>query len=170
MMNCCDVLRVLWGMHRKEGRNVRELKLYTTDDLRRLHHASNDDPIRLIDGIVSRVQLVAVIRWRIAWERFGYALLLFVSVIAAIAAVIAATEATPALSAEPLRYTAVPSSDPKSIWLLDTTSGSLSRCEAQDLKVVPVCSPWVAAPSTGAVYRYDTKTKKLIPMNESAQQ
>jgi len=92
LMNCRDVLRVWWDMHRKEGRNVRELELYTTDDLRRLYQATNDDPIRLRDGIVSRVQLVAVIRWRIFWARFGYCLLLFVSVIAAVAAVIAAAE------------------------------------------------------------------------------
>ena len=59
-----DVLRVWWDMHRTEGRNVRELVLYTTDDLRRLYQATHDDPIRLRDGIVSRVQLVAVIRWR----------------------------------------------------------------------------------------------------------
>ncbi len=87
-----DVLRVQWDMRRKEGRNVRELELYTTDDLRQLYQATNDDPIRLRDGIVSRVQLVAVIRWRIFWARFNYILLLFVSVVAAVAAVIAAAE------------------------------------------------------------------------------
>jgi hypothetical protein len=87
-----DVLRVRWDMHRKEGRNVRELELYATDDLRRLYHATNDDPIGLRDGIVSRVQLVAVIRWRMFWTRFNYGLLLFVSVVAVVAAVIAAAE------------------------------------------------------------------------------
>jgi len=87
-MNCRDVLRVWWDMHRKEGRNVRELELYTTDDLRRLYRATNDDLIRLRDGIVSRVQLVAVIRWRIFWARFGNCLLL----VGAVAAVIAAAE------------------------------------------------------------------------------
>jgi hypothetical protein len=92
LMNCHDVLRVCWDMHSKEGRNVRELELYTTGDLRRLYQATNDDPIRLRDGIVSRVQLVAVIRWRIFWARFGYCLLLSVSVTAAVAAVIAAAE------------------------------------------------------------------------------
>jgi hypothetical protein len=92
LMSWHDVLRVRWDMHRKEGRNVRELALYTTDDLRRLYQATNDDLIRLRDGIVSRVQLVAEIRWRIFWARFGYGLLLFVSVIAAVAAVIAAAE------------------------------------------------------------------------------
>ena len=87
-----DVLRVLWDMHRKEGRNVRELELYTIDDLRRLYQSTNDDLIRLRDGIVSHVQLVAVIRWRIFWTWFNYGLLLFVSVVAAVAAVIAAAE------------------------------------------------------------------------------
>ena len=91
LMNCRDVLRELWTMRRKEGRNIRELQLYTTDDLRRLYQAPGD-PIRLRDGIVSRVQLVAVIRWRIFWARFGYCLLLSVSVIGAIAATIAAAE------------------------------------------------------------------------------
>lgn len=92
LMSRCDVLRVLWDMNHKEGRNVRELELYTTDDLRQLYQATNDDPIRLRDGIISRVQLVAVIRWRIFWARFSYCLLLAVSVIAAVAAIIAAVE------------------------------------------------------------------------------
>lgn len=92
LMNWHDVLRVRWHMYRKEGRNFCELKLYTTDDLRRLYQATNDDPIRLRDGIVSRAQLVAEVRWRIFWARFSYCLLLFVSVIAATAAVIAAAE------------------------------------------------------------------------------
>jgi hypothetical protein len=91
-MSCRDVVRVLWEMHSKEGRNARELELYTTDDLRLLYQGTNDDPIRLRDGIVSRLQLVAVIRWRIFWTRFGYCLLLFLSVIAAVASVIAAAE------------------------------------------------------------------------------
>lgn len=93
MMTWCDVLRVKWHMHRKEGRNVRELQLHTTDDLRRLYQdRTNDDLICLADGIISRVQLVAEIRWRIGWERFGYGVLLFLSVVAAAAAVIAAAE------------------------------------------------------------------------------
>jgi hypothetical protein len=92
LMSWFDVLRVRWDMQRKEGRNVRELALSTTDDLRRLYQATNDELIHLRDGLVSRVQLVAEIRWRIFWARFGYGLLLFVSVIAAVAAVIAAAE------------------------------------------------------------------------------
>jgi hypothetical protein len=92
LMSRLDVLRVRRDMHRKEGRNARELELYATDDLRRLYQGTNDDLIRLRDGIVSRVQLVAEIRWRIFWVRFGYGLLLVVSVIGAVAAVIAAAE------------------------------------------------------------------------------
>jgi hypothetical protein len=48
------------------------------------------DLIRLRDGIVSCVQFVAVIGWRIFRARFGYCLLLLVSVIAAVAGVIGA--------------------------------------------------------------------------------
>jgi hypothetical protein len=92
LLNWRERLLVLWNMHRKEGRNILELELYTTDDLRQLYQATNNDPIRLRDGIVSRTQLVAVIRWRIFWARFGYGLLLLVSVVAAMAAVIAAAE------------------------------------------------------------------------------
>jgi hypothetical protein len=92
LMNWLGVLRVRWETHRKEGRNVRDLALYTTDDLRHLYQRANEDPIRLRDGIVSRAQLVAEIRWRTFWARFGYGLLLFVSVIGAVAAVIAAAE------------------------------------------------------------------------------
>ena len=90
LMNWFDVLRVRLKMRRTEGRNVREVTLYTTDDLRRLYQTTGDDLIRLRDGIVNRVELVAEIRWRVFWARFGYALLLFVSVIGAVAAVIAA--------------------------------------------------------------------------------
>lgn len=92
LMNWLGVLRVRWETHRKEGRNVRELGLYTTDDLRHLYQRANEYLIRLRDGIVSRAQLVAEIRWRTFWGRFGYALLLSVSVIAAVASVIAAAE------------------------------------------------------------------------------
>lgn len=90
LLNRRDVLRVVRNMRREEGRNVRELELYTTDGLRQLYQATNDDPIRLRDGIVSRVQLVAVIRWRIFLERCNYIVLLIVSAVAAVAAVIAA--------------------------------------------------------------------------------
>ena len=63
MMNAFDVCQVLWNMRRKEGRNTLEVsRLYTTDDLRRPYQNTSDGPIRLRDGIISRVQLVAVIQ------------------------------------------------------------------------------------------------------------
>jgi len=75
-----------------EGRNVRELTLYTTDDLRRLYQTNGDDLIRLRDGIVSRTELVAVIRWRVLWTQISYVVLLVLTIIAAIASVVAAVE------------------------------------------------------------------------------
>jgi hypothetical protein len=89
VMTWPGVLRVYWRMN---GRNVRELTLYTTDDLRRLYQTNGDDLIRLRDGIVNRAELVAVIRWRVLWARIGYVVLLMLSIIAAIASVIAAIE------------------------------------------------------------------------------
>ena len=81
-----------WTCIAKEGRNVRELALYTTDDLRRLYQGTNDDLIPLRDGIVSRVQLVAEIRWRIFREQYQLYLVLITAVVGAVAAVIAAAE------------------------------------------------------------------------------
>jgi hypothetical protein len=93
LMTVFDVLRVKWDMHRKERRNVRELQLYTTDDLRDLYQSTHASaPIALRDGIVTRVQIVAEIRWRVFWSRFGYVLILFLSAVAAVAGVIAAAE------------------------------------------------------------------------------
>lgn len=83
MMNWFGVLQVLWRMWRKEGRNVAELALYTTDHLGEVYQTTDRDTIQLPDGIISRVQLVAVIRWRIWWARFGYGLLLVVTIAAA---------------------------------------------------------------------------------------
>jgi hypothetical protein len=94
-MKWADVLRERRKMHREEGRNVRELKFYTTDDLRRLYQETKGDVIKLHDGIVTRVQLVAEIRWRVLWTRCGYGLVLVgavAAVIGAVAAVIAAAE------------------------------------------------------------------------------
>lgn len=89
LLNFWNVLCLNWKM---DGRNVRELALYTTDDLRRLYQASDDNPVRLRDGVVSRAELVAVIRWRIYLARFSYLVLLSVSLVAAVAGVIAAAE------------------------------------------------------------------------------
>ena len=54
LMTRLDVRRVLRDMRRSEGRNVRELELYTTDDLRHLYQTKGNDLIRLRDGLVSR--------------------------------------------------------------------------------------------------------------------
>ena len=67
------MLRVQLDMRRKEGRNGTEAW--------RPQGSFQATPPWL--GSVGRVQLVAVIRCRIFWARFDYALLLFVSVVAA---------------------------------------------------------------------------------------
>lgn len=86
-MNWWDVLRVRRAI---AGRNAFELQLYTTDDLRRLYQGTDDDPIRLRDGIVSRAELVAEIRWRVFVDRWCYRVLFIMTVIAAFAAAVAA--------------------------------------------------------------------------------
>jgi hypothetical protein len=83
MMTKRDVVRKMWGLRRKEGRNWHELKLYTTDDLRHLYQETKEESIRLRDGYVDRSQLVAVIRWRIFLEEFRYVVLLAVSLASA---------------------------------------------------------------------------------------
>lgn len=87
-----DVPRVLWKIRLNEGRTARDLELYTTDDLRQLYQTHTGDLIGLRESSLRPYELVAVILWRVFWARFGYGLLLFVSVIAAVAAVIAAQE------------------------------------------------------------------------------
>jgi len=89
LMTWRDVLCV---RHRIEGRNKLELQLYTTDDLRQRYQENGDGLTRLRDGIVTRAELVAEIRWRVFWARFGYGVVLVMTVIAAIAAVVAALE------------------------------------------------------------------------------
>ena len=72
------------------------LRLYATDDPRRLYQVdpggSWDALIRLRDDSVRWDQLRAVILRRVWWERFGYFLLLGVTVIGTTAAVVAAVE------------------------------------------------------------------------------
>ena len=89
LMSLLDVVLV---RHAIEDRNESELKLYTTDDLRRLYQGSGDELIRLRDGIVTRPEMVAEIRWRILCGQVGYVVLFIMTVIAAIAAVVAAVE------------------------------------------------------------------------------
>lgn len=62
LMNWCNVLRV---RHNIEGHNKLELQHYTTDDLRRRYQENGDESIRLRDGILTRAELVAEIRWRV---------------------------------------------------------------------------------------------------------
>lgn len=79
-----------------DRRNAEALRLYSTDDLRELYQGKprtdEGDLIPLRDGIVSRAEIKAEILWRLWWDRFGYRVLLAVSVIGAVAAVIAAVE------------------------------------------------------------------------------
>ena len=79
-----DIRRVRRHM---DARNVAELALHTTDDLRPLYQEKTDDVIRLPDGIISRVELVAEIRWRVWLSSLGYKLLFGASLVAAGAAV-----------------------------------------------------------------------------------
>jgi hypothetical protein len=58
--------------------------------------------------------------------------------------------------------------DPKSVWLLDTFTGSLSHCEFQAVNKQPLCSPWALAPGDSPAYRYDPAAQKLVPMNDAA--
>lgn len=88
-MTWLDVIRV---RRKIEGRNAAELKLHTTDDLRRLYQGNGDELIRLRDGIITRPEMVAEIRWRILCGQAGYWVPLVMTVIAAIAAVFAAIE------------------------------------------------------------------------------
>jgi hypothetical protein len=89
LMNWRDVLRVRCCI---EGRNKLELQLCTTDDLRRRYQETSDGLVKLRDGILTRAELVAEIRWRVFLARFGYGMVLVMTVIAAIAAVVAALE------------------------------------------------------------------------------
>jgi hypothetical protein len=78
--------------------------------------------------------------------------------------------ATPAIAGD-ARFSAIPvPSEPQSIWLLDTYTGAVSRCEASALDASPICTPWTAAQGTQALYRYDPGTQKLVPMNDAAKQ
>jgi hypothetical protein len=54
------------------------------------------------------------------------------------------------------------------VWLLNTRTGSLSKCVFVSMEKPPECSPWANPPGDNPEYRYDVKTKKLIPMNEAA--
>ena len=84
MLGRLGVLRLIWRTRRREGRNVAELEFYTTDDLRGLYQRTEGDIISLRDGIVTRLQLAAEIRWRAWWARSGYWLLLIAALCGAL--------------------------------------------------------------------------------------
>jgi hypothetical protein len=79
-------------MAKLDARNVQDLQLYSTDDLRHLYHLAEggDACIRLRDGIITREELKADIRRRVWWGRFWNIILATVAIIGMIAAVVAA--------------------------------------------------------------------------------
>ena len=54
------------------------------------------------------------------------------------------------------------------VWLLNIKTGALSRCISESFDESPKCSPWAEPPGDNPEYRYDLKTKKMIPMNKAA--
>jgi len=54
------------------------------------------------------------------------------------------------------------------VWLLNVKTGSLSKCISESFNEPPKCSPWAEPPGNNPEYRYDLKTKKIIPMNKAA--
>ena len=76
-----------------DPRNIGDLRLYNTDDLRQLYQGDTKTAVRLRDGIITRQELKAEILHRVWWERFGNLSLLVASIIAAVAAVIGACAA-----------------------------------------------------------------------------
>lgn len=88
---------------------------------------------------------------------------IFVTVLAALLI----PELAAGADAPPQRYTAFPVvSDPKSIWVLDTATGGIEHCEAQESAVKPLCSP--SAPAE-AMWRFDETTKQIVPANPAAE-
>lgn len=55
-----------------------------------------------------------------------------------------------------------------SAWLLNVETGALSRCVSESVDSTPICAPWAEPPGKSPEYRYDLKTKKMIPMNQAA--
>lgn len=54
------------------------------------------------------------------------------------------------------------------VWLLNIKTGSLSKCVFVSTNTTPECSPWANPPGANPEYRYDMKSKKMIPMNQAA--
>ncbi len=81
-----NVITTRWKIN---GRNAAELALHTTDDLRRAYRDQKGDLIRLTDGLVPRLELVAEIRWCNLWSRLGAWVTLAVAIVAAMASLAA---------------------------------------------------------------------------------
>jgi hypothetical protein len=65
------------------------------------------------------------------------------------------------------RFSAIPKpSDPKGIWLLDTFTGALARCESGETNTLPACSLWAPGPSEQprATHRYNPATGQIEPI------
>jgi hypothetical protein len=74
-----------------------------------------------------------------------------------------------AAQSQPNRYQAIPdTSTPKSIWLFDTATASLSHCESNDPNKEPVCSPWSPVPAYSAMFKWDPAAGRLVPTNDAA--
>lgn len=77
-----------------------------------------------------------------------------------------------AASVQPLshvRYQLYPTGNTgNSAWLLNVETGALSRCVSESMDSTPICAPWAEPPGESPTYRYDIKTKKMIPMNKAA--
>ena len=79
-----------------DPRTREDIALYSTDDLRRLYHdEGKSELVRLRDGIPSRDELKAEIRWRLWREAWLSRLTFLAAVIGAVAAIVAAVEGWP---------------------------------------------------------------------------
>ncbi len=78
-----------------DPRTREDIALYSTDQLRRLYHEGESELVRLRDGIPSRDELKAEIRWRLWREAWLSRLTLLAAVIGAVAAIVAAVEGWP---------------------------------------------------------------------------
>lgn len=92
LMDVFDIMRVRRRLRRENARSASDLELYSTDHLRDLYINSPNQQVQLRDEIVTRAEIVAEIHWRVWWGMFKNRVLLFLSLVAAIASVLAAVE------------------------------------------------------------------------------
>lgn len=78
------------------------------------------------------------------------------------------TNLASAQSSSQPKYRLYPIDNGTSVWLLNVETGALSRCISESVNSAPICAPWAEPPGKNPEYRYDPKTKKLIPMNKAA--